>query len=324
MITVTAAIIEKNGLILAAKRKEGLHLAGYWEFPGGKLENGEQPEEGLQRELKEEFNIESVINEYLGESIFHYSGKSIRLLGYLATHTDGDFSLTDHDEIRWLPPEELHSLHWAPADIPLVNELIEIKFTGKTLAYYNNRAKYYVEETISLDIEEVRNKFTQHLPLGAHILDLGCGSGRDSKAFLDLGYSVTAFDPSQSIAALASQYIGQEVQVKTAQEIHEAHHYDAIWACASLLHIPKSKMQEVFNQLISALKPGGILYMSFKKGTKERLDERGRFFNDYMEAELFKLLDCNPEVHNLDISAKQSILRGKPQIWLNIFAKKNF
>lgn len=124
MIKVTAAIIEKDGLILAAKRKAGLHLAGYWEFPGGKLEEGEQPRECLQRELKEEFGIDTTIGDCIGESIYHYSDKSICLIGYLTSHTGGEFVLTDHDEIQWLKPEYLKTLKWAPADIPLVDELL--------------------------------------------------------------------------------------------------------------------------------------------------------------------------------------------------------
>ncbi len=123
MISVTAAIIKKNGLILAARRKVGLHLAGYWEFPGGKIENGETPEQCLQRELMEEFSVQCEIGEFVGESIFDYGHKTIRLLGYFVTHTGGTFQLTDHDDICWLAAEELPALQWAPADIALVKLL---------------------------------------------------------------------------------------------------------------------------------------------------------------------------------------------------------
>jgi 8-oxo-dGTP diphosphatase len=123
MISVTAAIIQKNGLILAARREPGIHLAGYWEFPGGKIEQGETPEQCLQRELMEEFSIQCEIGEFVCESIFDYGHKTIQLLGYFATHTGGTFQLTDHDKICWLPVKELLTLQWAPADIPLVNRL---------------------------------------------------------------------------------------------------------------------------------------------------------------------------------------------------------
>jgi len=123
MITVTAAIIEKNGLILAARRKPGSHLAGYWEFPGGKVEDGETREQCLARELEEEFGIDCQVGEFLAESIYDYGTKVIRLIGYRVQHLGGSFHCRDHDQIIWLPVRELPSLKWAPADIPLVKKL---------------------------------------------------------------------------------------------------------------------------------------------------------------------------------------------------------
>lgn len=322
MITVTAAIIQKDNLILTAKRKEGLHLAGYWEFPGGKLEEGEQPEECLKRELQEEFGIETHIGKCIGESVFKYESKTIRLLGFITTHISGEFNLTDHNEIRWLSLDNLKSLNWAPADIPLVDELIDRVVTEKNLSYYEENASSYIKETLTLDIEEIRNKFIKMLPANAHILDLGCGSGRDSHMFLSRGYSVTAIDPSHSIAAITSKFLGQIVHIKKAQDINESAEYDAVWACASLLHVPKVKMPVVISNIIKSLKPGGILYMSFKKGASERWDNRGRFFNDYSLEDLSDLMRLQPQIHKIECTSNNSILRGQPQTWLNIFARK--
>lgn len=123
LLKVAAAIIIKDGLILAARKKAGLHLAGYWEFPGGKIEPGETPEGCLCRELREEFGVRCEIGPFLGESTYDYGNTVISLLGYYATHKEGLFCLTDHDEIRWLFPSELADLRWAPADIPLVGIL---------------------------------------------------------------------------------------------------------------------------------------------------------------------------------------------------------
>ena len=120
---VAAAIIARDGLILAARKKAGLHLAGYWEFPGGKIEPGETPEECLCRELWEEFSIRCEIGPFLGESTYDYGNTIINLLGYHAIHREGLFRLTDHDAIRWMLPSELTNLRWAPADIPLVDKL---------------------------------------------------------------------------------------------------------------------------------------------------------------------------------------------------------
>lgn len=124
MLTVTAAIIRREGKILSARRKPGSHMAGYWEFPGGKLEPNETPRQCLKRELREEFNIDSKVGSFFGESCYDYGTKQIRLLCFFVDYLSGTFELHDHDEIRWLPVHRLLSLRWAPADIPLVEKLV--------------------------------------------------------------------------------------------------------------------------------------------------------------------------------------------------------
>jgi 8-oxo-dGTP diphosphatase len=119
-IVVTAAIMVKDARILAARRNSNCHLAGLWEFPGGKTEEGETPEDCLKRELDEEFGITTKIGSFFGESIYDYGPKTIHLLAYRVEHILGDFQLMAHDEIRWLSIDELDQVEWAPADIPLV------------------------------------------------------------------------------------------------------------------------------------------------------------------------------------------------------------
>ncbi len=123
VITVTAAIIERNGRILAARRGPGKHLAGYWEFPGGKLEDGETPQQCLARELHEELGVHCDIGAFVAESTYDYGHKQVRLLAYRAVHRDGEFRPVEHDQLLWLLPVELDHLEWAPADIPLVQAL---------------------------------------------------------------------------------------------------------------------------------------------------------------------------------------------------------
>lgn len=121
-IDVVAAIIVNDNKIFAARRKPGIHLAGYWEFPGGKLEHGETPEQCLFRELQEELCITTKIGQYIGESFYDYGTKVIRLVAYQVEHIHGTFQLIDHDELRWLSVEELGTVEWAPADIPIVEQ----------------------------------------------------------------------------------------------------------------------------------------------------------------------------------------------------------
>jgi mutator protein MutT len=119
-ITVIAAVLEKNELIFAARRKPGKHLAGYWEFPGGKLEEGETPEHCLARELHEELGISVKVGDYLGENTHDYGSKVIHLIAYRAALLGGEFELRDHDRMEWLPAHELPQLKWAPADLPFI------------------------------------------------------------------------------------------------------------------------------------------------------------------------------------------------------------
>lgn len=123
LIDVAAAVILKDNKVFAARRRKGAHLSGYWEFPGGKLEDGETPEQCLARELKEELNINVRIGPYIGESVFDYGIKIIRLIAYEVEHLSGAIELVDHDEMRWLSFNELSAVKWAPADIPLVEQL---------------------------------------------------------------------------------------------------------------------------------------------------------------------------------------------------------
>ena len=129
-ITVTAAVLVKDKRVLAARRRAGAHLQGLWEFPGGKLETGETPQQCLARELAEEFGIETQVGRYLGESVYDYGEMTVRLLAYHVTHISGAFALHEHDELRWLSRAELYEVDWAPADIPLLARALSLLEAG--------------------------------------------------------------------------------------------------------------------------------------------------------------------------------------------------
>jgi len=156
-------------------------------------------------------------------------------------------------------------------------------------AYYENHAHAFFADTVALDLTPLYERFLTYLPAGSAILDAGCGSGRDAKAFLQHGYVVTAFDASPLLAQLATAHTGLSIKVQRFQDLDESERFDGIWACASLLHVPLADLLDVFQRLACALKPGGILYASWKYGHSERQDGDRRF-QDMDEANLNTLL----------------------------------
>lgn len=124
MIEVAAAIIEDgNGRMLIARRAEGKSQEGMWEFPGGKLELGESPEECLRRELLEEMGITIEPYAYFGDNEHDYGTVKIHLIAYKARFVSGEIVLTDHDAYRWVRKEELEEYAFAPADVPFLGML---------------------------------------------------------------------------------------------------------------------------------------------------------------------------------------------------------
>jgi mutator protein MutT len=319
VINVVAAIIEKDGLVFAARRSSGQHLAGYWEFPGGKIEPGESHRVALQRELKEELDIAAAIGAYVGETVFDYGDKVIRLHAYAVNHVSGEFHLTDHDEFCWLAPEALGTLTWAPADIPLVDMY---RATWRTLAYYDANAVEYASATRQLAMQPIYNKFLPQLKSGDSILDLGCGAGRDAKHFLALGFDVTPVDGSAVLAATASAYLGRHVEVVQFQALEYEACFDAVWACASLLHVPKSQLDFVLRRALDALKPNGLAYMSFKWGENETVDDKGRYFNNYTDVSLAKVAAALPGVSVIDIWINDTPQGEQTQRWVNAVIRK--
>jgi 8-oxo-dGTP diphosphatase len=125
MKIVTAAVVERNGKFLIARRAADQKLAGSWEFPGGKVEPGESLQECLERELLEELGVRSVAGEVLVESLYHYYHGEFLLKAIKVDLLDYQFQLTAHDEIRWLLSEEILTLDLAPADVPIAKFLQE-------------------------------------------------------------------------------------------------------------------------------------------------------------------------------------------------------
>ena len=192
----------------------------------------------------------------------------------------------------------------------------------KTLAYYAHHAQEFVEGTVAVDFTATQNKFLKLLPPGSSILDFGCGSGRDSRYFLEQGYQVTAWDGSPELCRYASEYTGLQVQQAYFQDLVAVETYEGIWACSSILHLPWPELVEVLGKMSRALKAGGIIYTSFKYGIFAG-ERGGRYFTDLNEKGLARLLAPYPELQVRELWITGDVRPGRgDELWLNVLLQK--
>ena len=159
----------------------------------------------------------------------------------------------------------------------------------KTIAFYEQNSASFFDSTVTVDVQTLYDQFLPLLADNAHILDAGCGSGRDSLAFLKAGYQVTAFDGSQSMAERASILTGLSVKHSLFLDFTSERQFDGIWACASLLHVSLQDLSITFSHLSSFLKVDGLFYCSFKFGDGEET-RGGRHFTNLDEQGLEHVL----------------------------------
>ena len=156
------------------------------------------------------------------------------------------------------------------------------KSINETLEFYNKNAQHFASSTADIEFSEIQDTFLAELKRGASILDFGCGSGRDTKYFLQKGYSVIALDGSAKLCRIAEEKVGIPVIQMDFNDFDEQDRYDGIWACSSILHLPKSELKSVLIHMEQALHKGGIIYTSFKYGDFEGV-RNGRYFTDFTE-----------------------------------------
>lgn len=191
-----------------------------------------------------------------------------------------------------------------------------------TLQYYDKNIESFISTTRNVDFSKVQNMFLSHLFPWAHILDFGCGSGRDAKLFLNQGYQVDAVDGSEEICKAASDYIGIPVRNMLFQELDEREKYDGIWACASILHVSKAELPAILQKMSNALKQDGVIYTSFKYGDFEG-ERNGRYFTDLTEESFADLLSTVKDLSIEKFWITGDVRDGRgDERWLNVLMRK--
>lgn len=190
-----------------------------------------------------------------------------------------------------------------------------------TINFYQTNARQFFDSTVNVDMTSLYAAFTEQLAPNARVLDAGCGSGRDSKAFREMGYQVEAFDASSEMVKLASRHAAVPVRQLSFHDLTDTGRYQGIWCCASLLHLPESQLPDAMQKLARALMPGGVWYVSFKYGNGER-EKDGRHFTDLNEQALSSLIQQLPGIDIQSTWLTEDKRPDRNETWLNALLRK--
>lgn len=193
-----------------------------------------------------------------------------------------------------------------------------------TLAFYEASADAYFETTAYLDLGLLWDRFLAAVPKGGRILDAGSGSGRDTRHFMALGYSVDAFDASPALARLSSKFTGQETQVASfATWKAPLKRYDGVWAFASLLHVQRAELRHAIVKLAQSLKPGGSFFASFKSDDHDLIDSRGRRFTNLTLLAAKTFFRGLPEFSEVEVWREEArAAHGETTTWVYVLARR--
>ena len=190
------------------------------------------------------------------------------------------------------------------------------------MEFYDTNASLFIESWLTADMKEEYGTFENLIKEGAKILDGGCGSGRDSLYFLQKGYDVTAFDPSDEMIKYASQFTGIKIGKARWEELDDDGKYDAVWASASLYHVSRKDMSDVFDRIARALKKNGILFASYRDRPDD-FSENGRSFTSFDRKTFEKFVKDNGKYDILEIKERKDSRKGKEdEMWLFAYLRK--
>ncbi|HEY0649315.1 class I SAM-dependent methyltransferase [Phenylobacterium sp.] len=191
-----------------------------------------------------------------------------------------------------------------------------------SVEFYEENAEDFFRRSIDADMAAGWQAFAALLKPGARVLDAGCGSGRDALALSRMGFAVTAMEASPKLATLARAHTGLPVQVLTFDQIAWRDAFDGVWACASLLHVPRAELPAVMTRIRDALVAGGAWWMSFRYGTEER-QTPGRRFTDLDEAGAESLLASVGGLSLVSMDVTQDVRPDRAgDRWLSILCQR--
>lgn len=184
--------------------------------------------------------------------------------------------------------------------------------------YYEKHAKQYVKETFEADMQESYREFLPGIPERGRILDLGSGSGRDTCRFAEMGYQVTALEPASALCKEIRKVFSGEVVCASIQNYHPEEVFDGIWACASLLHLTEQELLDFIQQIHGYVKEGGVIYLSGKNGIATGYVPDGRYFLEFTEELVERMLTVNPRLKPERIWYSGDCMGREGFCWMNL------
>lgn len=201
--------------------------------------------------------------------------------------------------------------------------MVPVGHDAATLAFYANEAVKYAVASERPEPSAPLARFMNDLKAGARVLDLGCGTGRDTLFLRDHGFDVTPVDGSAEMVRELQKRGGPEGRVMLYENLDWETEFDGIWANASLLHVPRGAIIDIFSRIHRAMTPNGHFFASFKAGTKDGRDRFDRYFNYPGKKELGEWLTQSADWAGYEIEETEGGgYDGEPTDWLHLRARK--